>query len=369
MKYDVVEIGKEFFLIKSPEEELHRNIYLKRFIGQNNEKINMLMDPGTTQDYPNLLKILNDMIGGPKNLDLIFLSHQDPDVSSNIGALLIAAKKAKVIASIDSWRLVQMYGIPQKKFLSVENFKYNVLKVYKTNHWIQFVPATFCHFRGAVMFYDFESKVLFTGDFLAGVDSRKGEGVYATEDSWHGISMFHQIYMPSKRAIEYTVNKISVLDPYPEIIAPQHGDVIKGDFVKMFLSRISVLQVGDVLLDWDSPEQENLILSFNEFISILKTNQNKIFELIKSDILKSGEFTSTISFSGDTIKDIKLIPREAVLYILNIIKKVSTTDTLDEIYSYFVMAINKYGIELPPEAKIIIEKEPETYDELEDLLI
>jgi hypothetical protein len=38
MEYIVEEIGREFFLIRSPEMELNRNIYLKRFISSDRKE-------------------------------------------------------------------------------------------------------------------------------------------------------------------------------------------------------------------------------------------------------------------------------------------------------------------------------------------
>ena len=317
MEHIVQEIGKEFYLIRSPEKELHRNIYLKRFISSDRkERVNMIFDPGTPLDYENLFKILKDLIGGVQNVNLIFISHQDPDITSNLKAFLAANPNVLILGSIDTFRLVSMYGISEKNFKGVETFKRDVIKITRTGHMIQFVPAYFCHFRGAMMVYDFESRVLFSGDFLAGVNTKKSDGIYATKESFEGISIFHQIYMPSKKALLLTIDRIGLLNPLPEVIAPQHGDVVKGDLIYDFLTRLTKLDVGLDILSWTESEKDNLIISLNNFLNSLKEADSEIYEKLISKLKRVGEFTQIFTFTGDIIEDIKLTPQDGVDYIV-----------------------------------------------------
>ncbi|MDI6860414.1 MAG: MBL fold metallo-hydrolase [Caldisericia bacterium] len=317
MDYIVQEIGKEFFLIRSPEKELHRNIYLKRFISSDRkERVNMIFDPGTPLDYEQLFKILKDLIGGVQNINLIFISHQDPDITSNLKTFLSANPNALILGSIDTFRLVSMYGISERNFKGVETLKRDVVKISRTGHMIQFVPAYFCHFRGAMMVYDFESRVLFSGDFLAGVNTKKKEGVYATEESFEGISIFHQIYMPSKKALLLTIDRIGLLNPLPEVIAPQHGDVIKGDLIYDFLTKLTNLEVGLDLLSWTQSEKDNLIDTINNFLNSLKEVDSEIYDKLILKLKRVGEFTQVFTFIGDIVEDIKLTPQDAIDYIV-----------------------------------------------------
>jgi flavorubredoxin len=316
MEYIVEEIGREFFLIRSPEKELNRNIYLKRFISSDRkERVNMIFDPGTPLDYESLFKILKDLIGGVQNVNLIFLSHQDPDISSNLKAFLAANPNLLILASIDTFRLVSMYGISQKNFKGVETFKKDIVKITRTGHMIQFVPAYFCHFRGAMMLYDFESRVLFSGDFLSGTLTKKTKGIYATEESFEGIKIFHQIYMPSKKALLLTIDRIGLLNPLPEIIAPQHGDIIKGDFVYDFLTKLTKLDVGLDLLSWTETEKDKLLDAINQFLNSLKEIDVNVHEQLLNKLKRVGEFTQIFTFSGDIVEDIKLTPQDGIDYL------------------------------------------------------
>ncbi|MBC7195247.1 MAG: MBL fold metallo-hydrolase [Caldisericia bacterium] len=342
MDYIVEEIGREFFLIRSPEKELHRNIYLKRFISSDRkERVNMIFDPGTPLDYEALFKILKDLIGGVQNINLIFLSHQDPDISSNLKTLLTANPNTLILGSIDTFRLVSMYGILEKNFKGVETFKRDVVKISRTGHLIQFVPAYYCHFRGAMMLYDFESRVLFSGDFLAGTNTKKSAGIYANEDSFAGISLFHQIYMPSKKALLLTIDRIGLLNPLPEVIAPQHGDVIKGDLIYDFLTKLTRLDVGLDLLSWTETEKDKLLDAINHFLNSLKGIDSRIYEELINKLKRVGEFTQIFTFSQDIVEDIKLTPQDGIDYIVRNLFEIKDGSPY---VSLLVNSLTNYGL-------------------------
>ena len=180
MDHIISEVGKNFILMRSPEEDFHRNIYLKKFIQDGQLVSSMIFDPGTKLDMADLMVFLKDQIGGLENLEMIFLSHQDPDLTSNTPMVMANAKKSLLITSVDTWRLVKMYGIPQNRVFTTESFDSDTVNVKKTPLKIQFIPAPFCHFKGAMMTYDHESRVLFTGDFFSGVNSQTDDAIYAT---------------------------------------------------------------------------------------------------------------------------------------------------------------------------------------------
>jgi hypothetical protein len=70
----------------------------------------------------------------------------------------------------------------------------------------------------------------------------------AEELDWGGIAQFHQIYMPTREILRNAVRQIRALTPSVKIIAPQHGHVITGDLVPLFLDWMEQLFVGYDLL-------------------------------------------------------------------------------------------------------------------------
>lgn len=343
------EIGREFYLIRTPEKDLHRNIYVKRFIGQNN-KVNMLFDPGTKLDTELLASALEKLIGGIQNVDIVFLSHQDPDVASNINVVLANAPHAVIAASTDTLRLIKMLGIPERNLYAIESSSSEYLIINKTGHKIQFLPAYFCHFRGAMMMYDYESKVLFSGDFLAGVNSRKGEGIHADDTSFNGIAFFHEIYMPSKKALQQTVDRITSLTPTPDVIAPQHGDVIAGRFVEDFLARISMLEVGLEIIKERKPMKDIVIVALNRLLDYLLQEESELHSKLLNKLSNPDEFTTVFQISNNSVIDIKVGPNNAVIHMWNSLEQLIPADKLNMIRIKYAEILDNYGLSLPADA-------------------
>jgi glyoxylase-like metal-dependent hydrolase (beta-lactamase superfamily II) len=344
---EIVEIGKGFFHFKSAEEVLHRNIYVKKFAGDNGATGVMVLDPGAKSDAAAVWEALDEVAGGVGNVDLVFLSHQDPDVTSNAKFVVDNAPRAVVLASADSWRLLKMIGIPDNRFYLLENWGEEPLRIGRTGHVVQPVPAHYCHFRGSMMLYDYESRVLFSGDFLGGVNTRRGAGIFADETSWPGISLFHQIYMPSKRAVQETVGRIVELEPFPEVVATQHGDVLRGAWVKEFLSRMSKLDVGVDLVKLKDPEKEAGLAAFNAFFAELQADAPEAFTKLWDEITRRNEFTTLFKFSGRGVADVKVSMANAVVYLCNIIDKAIPRERRDEVKLTFAVALEDRGVQVP----------------------
>ena len=338
------EIGKNFFTIRSNEEDFHRNIYLKRFIDKDGQAVNMLFDPGTKLDLATMMPLMKEKAGGINQTNLIFLSHQDPDLTANVGTVMASAPGSHLICSVDTWRLVKMYGLPENRLRTVESFDSYVIKFKKSGHRVRFVPARYCHFRGAMMLYDYESRVLFTGDFLGGVNTRKGEGIYANEQSWEGIKLFHELYMPSSRAVRKTVERINLLNPMPEVIAPQHGDVIKGELVREFLERLSTLQVGIDLVDDNSPELDLVILGINNFMELMEINFPEAHALFLERLQKGNDFTSPFIFSAGKVSSIKISPDNALLQVYNLVGEIADGEVQQHLRGIFLNSLEQLDV-------------------------
>lgn len=331
----LTEIRDGYYKLKSSEKDFHRNIYIRKFpiksegFGllfdrfKKKQSINMIMDPGTKLDLPMLESALKELIGGLKNLDIIFVSHQDPDVSSNVLPLLMRAKNSILIGSIDAWRLIKMYGVPKGRFKAAESFVSSYFEIPGTKSRVYFVPALYCHFRGAMMVYDPETRILFTGDFMAGLNTMNKQSIYADESAWPGISLFHQIYMPSKKAIKTTIELIRMLTPKVEIIAPQHGYMIKGELVDEFLDRLYHLDVGVDIEDKDNVYSGRLILALTEFLNRVRVYNiivhTKLLKLLKE--IHSRDFTQPFVFMGEEVAKINLGYAQAVEYLVSIIRR------------------------------------------------
>lgn len=294
---------------------LSRNSFLRVYEG-NKATGTLLIDPGPTSDFVSLShKVSSILPGGLASINLAFINHQDPDVVGVLPKLYAMNRKLNIIATEDTWRLVSLNGLASVRFRSIDQVQEQRL-VLPTGHKLQFIPTPYCHFRGASMIYDLESRILFTGDFLGGVEA---SGLIATQENWAGIKAFHQLYMPSNEAIKLAVKKIRALEPAPLTLAPQHGGLIKGDLIELVLERISELPVGLDIVTSLNDRLLALIAGLNDVLVAVKETMGEYkVDRILRDFKPEGEYPSLITLGRDgLVKDIKGDPFEAINALLN----------------------------------------------------
>lgn len=248
-----IEIAPDTYWVgkRDPKGIFHSNPYLRVFHGAgmgNSDPYNLLIDPGSSSDFSVVSAKVGALIGGLSALSGLFINHQDPDVGS--AASLICgryAPNAVIHCSEATWRLIVHMNLPTERFANTDSHVHGL--VLPTGHKVLPVPSPFCHFRGAVMLYDPETRVLFTGDLLGGITAPGTQGIWADESDWSGVRAFHQAYMPTNRALAAAARAIRKLNPFPDIIAPQHGRLLQGPLLMRFLERLERLPVGLDIMD------------------------------------------------------------------------------------------------------------------------
>ncbi len=290
------EIAKNIYWVgKRYEKELEVNVFLRVFEG-NGMKINMLIDPGPTTDFEDVSANIEKVLGPDYKLHFSFINHQDPDVCMNAHYFQRHFPNMQIITTEDTWRLIRFYGLNPKRFIAVEKFKSRRISL-KTGHKLVFVPTPYCHFRGACALYDESEQVLFSGDLFGGLSEKPY--LYADENYWEGMKIFHQIYMPANSALKNAVEMIRRTNPKPKIIAPQHGSIIKDDLVVHFMEKLENLEVGLDISVNNTLLVESYIHAANE---ILKTIQFKVNENIITEVLSTfksdGSFPEIIVFNN-----------------------------------------------------------------------
>ncbi len=328
-----VEISSDIYWVGSSEEALlRRNIYLRVFKG-NDRQYSLLIDPGPPADLEVVKQKVGSIVGHLGNVNLAFINHQDPDVVTNAAHIQRLNPKLQTLMTEDTWRLVQFYGLKQSKFRAVEKFPKMRAKI-KTGQTLQFVPTPFCHFRGACMYYDVESRILFSGDFLGGIST---SDLYGDESHWEGIKAFHQLYMPSRTALRYSVQQIRNLDPKPVMIAPQHGTLLEGDVMELFLSQMADLEVGMDLILQVGSRLEMIIDTANDIAQTAAGQLGdgfieEVFALFHPD----GSYPSLFTIGrNNIIRDIKGEPMEALEALVQVILSMCEEDRIDELKQLF----------------------------------
>lgn len=301
---------------------LEVNVYLRTYVHSNNKHANIIFDPGPPEIFEHLKKVVKPIIGNIKNVHAMLINHQDPDVVLNARLIQEENPNCLVVASEDTWRLIRFVGLKESRFKAVEKYRSKMVKM-PGDKLLEFVPTPFCHFRGAMMYYDVSSRILFSGDLFGGLSHV--QDLYADESSWEGIKAFHQLYMPSKGALQLAVSRIRNLNPLPEMIAPQHGSIIRGELVKDFLDRMYNLEVGLDLLR-KTQEEENFLGAINEILVELEQEPSFAnLEEILTQVCSDGTFTNTVGVKKNRITSFKTEPYSAMKSILEILSKESGT--------------------------------------------
>ncbi len=299
-----VEIAQDIYWVgKRTEKDFESNAYLRVFKG-NGKQFNLLIDPGPSPDFNVVAEKIEQVLGANYHLDLVYLNHQDPDVCINTVYFQRHFPNLQIVTSEDTWRLVRFYGLKEKQFIATENFKSGRIKV-KTGHQLLLIPTPYAHFRGACALYDEEQKVLFTGDLFGGLTSTPE--LYAEKDYWAGMKTFHEIYMPTNLALKKAVNDFRKQAGDINILASQHGKIIRKEFIEFFMSKLEKLPVGLDLKSESRLVVENHINAFNDILDrVEKEVDGLIVETVLNAFKSDGSFPNTFIIKKGKIYSLTL---------------------------------------------------------------
>ncbi|WP_342379660.1 hypothetical protein NVS55_09170 [Myxococcus stipitatus] len=346
-----VEIAPETFWVgkREPGNIFYANPYLRRFRGtdaktQRTSEFNLLIDPGSSSDFSTIHTKVTSLIGGMERLSALFINHQDPDVGSS--ASIISARyapRAGLLCSEDTWRLIVHQNLPRNRFIPTEKFAQG-LSV-PTGHKLLPVPSPFCHFRGAVMLYDPQTRVLFTGDLFGGLTDANARGLWAEESDWAGIRAFHQIYMPVNAALVRAVATIRKLTPAVEIIAPQHGRVIRGPLVHQFLERMERLQVGlDIM---DEAQDRTHLQAWNSVVDrVLALARGYLGDSVDVKLGASEDLADTSTFEGHRLV-VNRLGKWTVEHVVDVLCKGEPPEIAGPIMVEATSAAAEYNLPTP----------------------
>jgi serine/threonine-protein kinase len=299
-----IEIARDTYWIgkRDPRSIFHVNPYLRVFrraggAAEDGGSYNLLIDPGSSSDFAVVSAKLGTLIGGPGRLSGMFINHQDPDVGSS--AAVISARyapRASIFCSEATFRLIVHFNLPRDRFVDTDKLARGI--PIPTGHVVLPVPTPFCHFRGAVMLYDPETRVLFSGDLFGGLTAAGARGLWADESDWSGMRAFHQTYMPTQRVLASAVRTIRRLDPPVEIIAPQHGRLLRGPILAKMLDRLERLPVGLDILD-DVGEGPDVMIAWSSVLRrVLHTASLVLDTDVEAVLAATDELNETLKLDS-----------------------------------------------------------------------
>lgn len=205
----------------------------------------VLLDPGGVHLFSRVIAAVSRHIS-LADIDKIFFSHQDPDVSSGI-ALWMGVTPAQIYISSLWTRFLPHFGIVDSTRIVPIEETGRTLNL-SSGQKLTFIPSHFLHSVGCYSLYDERSKILFSGDIGAAVFK---DQQYNFVDDFEAhrplIDQFHRRYMTSGAVLKKWVAMVSRLTI--DYVAPQHGAVYRGEAVGKFLNYLESLSCGIDLMN------------------------------------------------------------------------------------------------------------------------
>ncbi|WP_457558438.1 oxygen-binding di-iron domain-containing protein [Candidatus Harpocratesius sp.] len=203
----------------------------------------VLFDPGSRlPEHFNIVKQKIESVVPIEKINYIVVHHQDPDLAASIPLFeeIIGVDNFEIISTLRTSLLLPYYGF-RTEITTIEDG--DVLQL-DNGRELMFITSPYLHFAGAHVSYDMKTKTLFSSDIFAAfsVDWH----LYANENYIEAMRIFHEPYIAHKSAIESFANKIK--DFEIKMICPQHGSIIKEDFIPKCVEALLNFEVGSWLI-------------------------------------------------------------------------------------------------------------------------
>ena len=212
--------------------------------------VSALLDPGGEVSYEELYTTINHEINVP-DLDLLLLSHQDPDVASSLSQWM-KNTRCKAFAPKVWVRFMPHLcrtcpaSMFTDRFVSIPD---EGMAIPLGNSDIVALPAHFLHSDGNFQFYDPVSRILFSGDLGSSLSRHceYAEVVQDFDEHRHHMQGFHRRHMASGKIGRLWANMVRELNI--ECIVPQHGARFEGpEMVNRFIDWVEQEECGTDLL-------------------------------------------------------------------------------------------------------------------------
>lgn len=201
----------------------------------------MLLDPGGLEVFPPMMAALTQECP-MESIRHLFFSHQDPDVASGLPVWRQTCRPDLQIHV--SWMWTGFVAHYDNNAVMKPIADQGATVQLGRRAELRFVPAHYLHSPGNFNVYDPGARILFSGDVGAAVPVNADEGVFVTDFAAHTARMdaFHRRWMGCTPARDAWIRRVSALDV--DILAPQHGLLMRGDDVKRFLDWFAALPLA-----------------------------------------------------------------------------------------------------------------------------
>jgi len=200
----------------------------------------ILCDPGGSEIFPAVFSALSAEFD-PSHIRALFLSHQDPDITSSLSLWLEFNPDLKCYLSWLWPSFVSHFGGTRKTFVAIPD---QGMDIDVGELRLRAIPAHYLHSSGNLHLYDPKAKTLFSGDIGTALLSAGEDSLFVEnfDRHIHHAEGFHRRWMGSSKANREWCERVSMLDI--DMLCPQHGAIYRGEDVKRFIDWFSNLEVG-----------------------------------------------------------------------------------------------------------------------------
>lgn len=287
------ELAEDVFWVASyvPNDPFQCHVYLIR-----NGEESILIDPGSMITFPVVLEKIFK-ITSLRNIKYIIMHHQDPDITGCYSTLesLFPENQQRFIVTHWRTKVLLKHFMWKTPFYLIDKHDW---KLKAGDRELEFVFTPYAHFPGAFCTFDKKTKVLFSSDIFGAISDKFFLFAVDDEEYYKGVELFHKHYMPSRHILNYALDRIT--EKNPEVIAPQHGSIIKKDMIDRVVKRLRDLDCGLYLLDEKVSD-----------VALLQKLDEKLKTLFKK--ILSSEFADILRFLFLTLKE--EIPVERIVVV------------------------------------------------------
>lgn len=223
------------------------NACLRLFEGTNNlgqsVTFALLINPGSSHSFGTIQAKVSSLIQGLDRLSAVFMTSSSPSVAASMTLLHGRyAPKAKLLCSENTWLQASHYRLPEDNFISIDKYPRG-FKV-PTGQTLHPIVLPYCPDAGSSILYDPETHILYSGALFSQFSGLHTEGFWVDERDWLGMRTWHQVMMPSTLALRTAIQRIRKLATEIDVIVPQQGCLIRGEWIGFYLDRLESLTVG-----------------------------------------------------------------------------------------------------------------------------
>ncbi len=203
----------------------------------------VFIDPGSAKkEFHEIILTKAKKVIDLKKITHMIVQHQDPDLAAALPLFEpLISPDYEILAPLEAQVLVQHYGLQRE----VKPLDDGDTLTFGNGRTLVFAMVPYCHFVGNMVTYDIQTKTVFSSDAFGGF-TPDNLLCADTENYPAQLTLFLGEYLGSKRALEYAIKRLELLDAESgiELICPQHGCVIPKELIPFYLEAGKNLQVG-----------------------------------------------------------------------------------------------------------------------------